>query len=99
MPGECGRLALRETLSFGFAGSMTPRCSRSGGSSPAAPAKAMQSISTLWARGSLRYGDAFDLALVAADQLGAAHRPGGRIGPEELAIDGVHVLVLEHRID
>ena len=22
MPGECGRLALRETLSFGFAGSM-----------------------------------------------------------------------------
>src|SRR4051794_38691988 len=45
----------------------------------------------------LRYSGqrhAFDLDLVAADQLDPAHRTGGRISGEEFAIDRVHVLIL-----
>src|SRR5215469_1683940 len=79
MPGECGRLALRETLSFGLAGSMTLRSRRSDIGLP--------------------QGDAVDLDLVAADQLRAANRARGRIDGKELAVDRVHVVVFQHRID
>src|SRR6516165_8550707 len=43
--------------------------------------------------------DAFDLDLVAANEPGAADGPRRRIDREELAIDRVHVLVFQHRID
>src|SRR5262249_402867 len=75
-PGECGRLALRETLSLGLAGSITVRCRRA-------------------VIGS-RERHAFDLDLAAADQFGAADRASRGIRREELAIDGVHIVVLQH---
>src|SRR5215469_12693182 len=79
MPGECGRLALRDTLSRGLTGSITLR----------------ERSSVI---GSCQR-DAVDLDLVAADQPGPAHRPGGRIAREELAVHVVHVPVFQHRID
>src|SRR5580704_13382020 len=78
-PGECGRFALRETLSFGLRGSITLRESR--------PLIAL----------CQRY--AFDLDLASAAQLGAADRAGRRVDRKELAIDLVHVVVLQHRVD
>src|SRR6516164_8922095 len=77
MPGECGRLALRETLSLGFTGSITLR------STP----------SVIGAPRCSSQRDAFDLDLVAANEPGAADGPRRRIDREELAIDRVYVLV------
>src|SRR5262245_59030623 len=83
MPGECGRLALRETLSLGFTGSITRR------STP----------SVIGALTCSSQRDAFDLDFVSANKPGAADGPRRRIDREELAIDRVHVLVFQHRID
>src|SRR5438045_4637718 len=83
MPGECGRLALRETLRFGLAGSITLR----GSGSVMGPA----SLSS--------QGNAVDLDLVAADQCSAIDSSGRWIVREELAIDRIHVVAFQHRID
>src|SRR5437764_13110061 len=83
MPGECGRLALRETLSLGFVGSITLRSTPSVIGSPRCSSQR----------------DAFDLDLVAANKPGAADGPRRRIDWEELAIDRVHVFVFQHRIE
>src|SRR5215471_4605635 len=83
MPGECGRLALRETLSLGFTGSITLRST----SSVIGPPRCSSQR------------DAFDLDLVAANEPGAADGSRRRIDREELAVDRVHVLVFQHRID
>src|ERR1700730_9311396 len=67
MPGECGRLALRDTLSLGFTGSITLR------STP----------SVIGAPRCSRQRDAFDLDFVAANEPGAAYGPRRRIDREE----------------
>ena len=42
---------------------------------------------------------AFDLDLAATAELGAADRARGRVHWKELAVDLVHVVVLQHRVD
>src|ERR1700732_4954541 len=79
MPGECGRLALRETLSLGLVGSITVR------------ERCPVIVS------GQRH--AFDLDLAATAELGAADRARGRVHWKELAVDLVHVVVLQHRVD
>src|SRR5438045_9142829 len=83
MPGECGRLALRETLSLGFTGSITLR------STP----------SVIGAPRCSSQRDAFDLDLAAANEPGAADGARRRVDQEELAIDRGHAFVFQHRID
>src|SRR5947208_4408193 len=83
MPGECGRLALRETLSLGFTGSITLRSTPSVIGPPRCSSQR----------------NAFDLDLLSANEPGAADGPRRRIDREELAIDRVHVFVFQHRID
>src|SRR5262249_23516501 len=80
MPGECGRLALRETLRLGFVGSITLRSTPSVIGSPRYSSQR----------------NAFDLGLVAANKPGAADGPRRRIDREEFAIYRVHVFVFQH---